>query len=65
MDLAALLSGGEYGTNRCHMGVFNEDVAFVCHFVAPRPPPTLPPYRSGSGIDYTSKKLSKMDRQFS
>ena len=40
--------------------VFSEDVAFACHFVVTCPPPTLPPYRSVSGIGYTSKKLSKM-----
>ena len=39
---------------------FSEDVAFAHHFVAIRPPPTLPPCRSASGIGYTSKKLSKM-----
>ena len=33
---------------------------FARHFVATRPPPTLPPCRSASGIDYPSKKLSKM-----
>ena len=37
------------------LAVFSKDVAFACHFVAPRPP-TLPPYRSASGIDYASKK---------
>ena len=38
------------------LAVFSKDVAFACHFVARRPPPTLPPYRSASGIDYASKK---------
>ena len=40
--------------------VFSEDVAFAGHFVATRPPPTLPPCRSATGIGYASKKLSKM-----
>ena len=35
-------------------------VAFACHFMATHPPPTVPPCRSASGIDYLSKKLSKM-----
>ena len=30
-------------------------VAFARHFVATHPPPTLPPYRSASGIGYESK----------
>ena len=34
--------------------------AFARHFVATRPLPTLPPYRSATGIGYVSKKLSKM-----
>ena len=29
------------------------------HFVATCPPPTLPPYRSASGIGYTSKNYLK------
>ena len=42
--------------------VFSEDVAFARHFVAAHRPthPTHPPCRSASGIDYPSKKLSKM-----
>ena len=43
-----------------HFPVLSEDVAFACHFVATLPPPTLPPFRSATGIGYTSKKLSKM-----
>ena len=35
---------------------FSEDVAVARHFVATRPPPTLPPCRNASGIDYPSKK---------
>ena len=35
-------------------------VNFAHHFVATHLPPTLPPYRSATGIGYTSKKLSKM-----
>ena len=52
--------GGENGINGSHFPVFSEDVAFACHFVAARPPSTLPPSRSVSGIGYDSKKLSKM-----
>ena len=42
------------------LAVFSRDVAFACHFVAPRPPPTLPPYRSASGIDYAKKTIYNM-----
>ena len=52
--------GGENGTLGSHFPVLSEDVAFACHFVASRPPLTLPPYRSASGIGYVSKKLPKM-----
>ena len=38
------------------MDVFSEDVAVARHFVATRPPPTLPPCKNASGIDYPSKK---------
>ena len=38
------------------MAVFSEDLAVARHFVATRPPPTLPPCRNASGIDYPSKK---------
>ena len=38
----------------------SEDVAFGRHFMATRPPPTLLPCRSATGIGYASKKLSKM-----
>ena len=55
MDLAAFLTcGGENGTSGCHLAVFSEDVAFAHHFVASCPPP---PYRSASGIGYTSKTI--------
>ena len=58
MALATLCDiGGANDTSGCHLAVFSEDVAFACHFVATRPPP---PCRSASGIDYPSKKLSKM-----
>ena len=50
---------GENGTNESHMAVFSEDVAFACHFVAPHLPLTLPPYRSVTGIGYTSKNYLK------
>ena len=39
------------------LAVFSEDIAVARHFVATRPPPTC---RNASGIDYPSKKLSKM-----
>ena len=38
------------------MDVFSEDLAVARHFVATRPPPTLPPCKNASGIDYPSKK---------
>ena len=37
----------------------SEDVDFAHHLMALCPPPTLPPYRSASGIDYASKKYLK------
>ena len=41
--------------------LFSEDVAVARHFVATRPPPpSYPTCRNASGIDYPSKKLSKM-----
>ena len=40
--------------------LFLVKTAVARHFVATRPPPTLPPCRNASGIDYPSKKLSKM-----
>ena len=44
MDLAALCDKWrENGTNGSHLAVFSEDVAFACHFVAPRPPPPSHP----------------------
>ena len=58
MDLTALC--GENDTSGCHLAVFSEDVAFARHFVATNLTPTLPSCRSASGIDYPSKKLSKM-----
>ena len=61
MGLAALCDlWSENGTNRCHFAVFTIDIAFACHLVATHQLPTLLPYRSASGIGYTSKKLSKM-----
>ena len=51
--------GVENGTNGSHLAVFSENVAFVHHFVATHPPPTLPPYRSVSGIGYASKNYLK------
>ena len=55
-----MIRGGENDTSGCRLAVFSEDVAFARHFMATRPPLTLPPCRSASGIDYPSKKLSKM-----
>ena len=47
MDAILLVSFSEYG-------------AFARHFVATRSPPTIPLYRSATGIGYASKELSKM-----
>ena len=52
--------GSKNGTSRCYLAGFSENIAFSCHFVAIHPPSTLPPYRSTTGIGYTSKKLFKM-----
>ena len=52
--------GGENGTNGSHFPVFCEDIAFAHHFMAIRLPPTLPPYRSDSGIGYASKNYLKL-----
>ena len=59
MDLAALcvICGGENGTDGSYLAVFSEDVAFAHHFVATCPPPTLPPYRSVSGVGYASESI--------
>ena len=51
--------GGENGTNGSHFPVISEYVAFARHFVATRPPRTLPPCRSATGIGYASKKYLK------
>ena len=61
------MSGGANDTSG-YLAVFSEDVAVARHLVATRPPPTLPsphpptlpPCRNASGIDYPSKKLTKM-----
>ena len=47
-----MICGGANDTSGSHLAVFSEDVAFARHFVAKG--------RSASGIDYPSKKLSKM-----
>ena len=61
MDLAiCMICRGVNDTSGCHLAVFSEDLAVAHHFVATRPPPTLPPCRNASGIDYPVKKLSKM-----
>ena len=60
MDLATcVICGGANDTSGCHLTVFSEDVAVARHFVATRPPPTLPPCRNASGIDYPSKNYLK------
>ena len=38
----------------CHLAVFSVNIVLACHFM------TLHPYRNACGIDYASKKLSKM-----
>ena len=55
-----MICGDENGTNGYHLAGFSEYVAFAFHFMAARPLPTLPPYRSVTGIGYAIKKLSKM-----
>ena len=50
---------GENGTNGSHFPVFSKDIAFAHHFGATHSPPTLPPYRSASGIGYATKKPLK------
>ena len=61
IDLAVCVTcGGENGTNGSHIPDFSEDVGFAHNFVVTHPATILPPYRSASGIGYTSKKLSKM-----
>ena len=54
MDL--LTCGGENGTNGSNFPVFSEDVAFVRHFMATRPPS---PSHS-IGVLVVLAKLSKM-----
>ena len=61
MDLATLCDMWRWKWHQqMPFGCFSEDLAFAHHFVATRPPLTLPPCRSASGIDYPSKTLSKM-----
>ena len=50
-----MICGGANDTSGCHFAVFSEDLAVARHFVATRPPPTLPPCTNASGIDYPSK----------
>ena len=38
-----MICGGANDTSGYHLAVFSEDVAVARHFVATRPPPTLPP----------------------
>ena len=56
MDLAALcdtyICGGEDGTNGCYLAGFSKEILTLCL----PPTPTLPSYRSATGIGYTSKK---------
>ena len=58
--MLCVICGGENSPNGCHLADFSEDIAFVRHFVTTCPPPTIPPYKSATGIGYASKKLSKM-----
>ena len=57
MDLATLCDIWRCAndTSGCHLAVFSENLAVARHFVATRPPPTLPPCKNASGIDYPSK----------
>ena len=60
MNLAPfyVIYSGENGTNGCHLADFSEDVIIAHHFVATHLPP-LPPYKSATGIGYTSKNNLK------
>ena len=64
MSLAIVLlcvtCGGENGTNGSHFPVLNEDVAFVHHFVATRPPPPSHPVVVLLVLATPVKNLSKM-----
>ena len=50
IQLLCVICGGKNGTNGCHLAGFSEYVAFACHFLATCLPPTLPLYRSATGI---------------
>ena len=53
--------GGDNDTNGSHFPVFSEDIAFACHFVATRLPPTFPPYIGVLvALATPVKELSKM-----
>ena len=54
-----MICGGAHDTSGCHLAVYSEDLTIARHFVATRTPPTLPPCRNASGIDYTSKNYLK------
>ena len=54
-----VICGGANNTSGCHLAIFSEDVTLAHHFVVSCPPPTLPPCKSASGIDYPSKNYLK------
>ena len=46
------ICGGEDGTNGCYLAGFSKDIPTLCLPAHP----TLPSYRSATGIGYASKK---------
>ena len=60
IKLLYVTRGGENGTNRCHLAVFIEDVAFACHFMATCLPPPSSPIGVLVVLGISVKKLSKM-----
>ena len=57
-----MICGGENGTNGYYFVGFSEDIAFSLHFVPIHLSPTLPPYRSTTGIGYASKNYLKWQK---
>ena len=51
------MCGGEHDANGWHLAGFSKDVAFAYHFLTTRPPSTLPPCMSATGIGYASKTI--------
>ena len=51
------MCGGKNGIDGCHLAVFIVDIASPQPLYGSLP---IPPYESGSGVCYASKKLSKM-----